>query len=296
MRTLSLLACAGWLGLGAAASAQVTSIGVSAFSGNEEVLDFEAGADDAPVMGQFSGLGVVFDSSTGGWLFEDHSDYSDPFATAAANAGAGVRGLVHLNQEEEILFPEPVIRVGFQFGANVGVRVPVTLFRGATQIGSLDLIVGSDQMPFFGFESLDGIDKVAFADELLGPPFYSQLDNLRFETEATARGKGAKAGKALVTPPVAKPGAGSFECRVTNAGTGDVTVRLSILDANGVPLAVEDRTVPPDAFGSVGTGASNATGASCKASLVGKGNTKTLRSSLTVSDGGGVPLSTIDGR
>jgi hypothetical protein len=286
----------GALALGVPATAQVTPVDLSAFSGNEAVLDFEGQSSSAQLMGEFSGLGVVLDSDSAGWQVDEHSGYGGAFAAAAEAAGAGVVGLLHANDGEEILFTEPVVRVGFLFGSNVDIDVPVTFFRGAVPIGAANLVVGASQIQFFGFEDPQGIDKVVFADEV-NAGFVSQLDSLRFETEATAQGKGVKSGKGLLTPPATVgTSGGRFSCRATNGGTGPVTLRLAILDEKGDFLAAQDRTVTPDGFGSVETALTSASAAACKVSLLGKGNTKTLRASLTASDSSGNVLAIVEGR
>jgi len=291
--TLVLLAFAA---LGAPASAQVTPVNLSAFSGNEYVLDFENLALGIQVMGELSGLGVVFDSSTGGWSTSPHSGYGGFFVTAAETAGAGAVGLLHNNSEEEILFTEPVVRVGFLFGSNVNVHVPVTFFRDGNQIGSANLVVSGDEIPFFGFEDPQGIDKVVFADEV-NAMFVSQLDNLRFETDAVARGKGLKPGKGLMTAPATVgAGGGRFTCSASNGGTAPVSLRLAIVDAEGDPLAVADHTVAPDGTGLVESAQTSEVAASCKVSLLGKGNAKALRASLTAADTSGDVLAIVEGR
>jgi hypothetical protein len=159
----------------------VALAGSGSFSNTGETLDFEAFTANVDVVStQFSGLGVLFDSGAGGWSVEPHSDYGLTFADAATAAGAGANGLVHENDAEEIVFDPPVKRVGFQFGSNVDVQVPITFHRGGMQVGSAELLVGDDHLPFYGFEDPQGIDRIAFGTEQ-NSQFVSQLDNLRFE-------------------------------------------------------------------------------------------------------------------
>ena len=170
---------------GTAALAAVSQVDETAFSGGEQVRDFEEFTPNSDVVDtQYAGVGVTFDSVSGGWPVERHEGYGPTFAAAALAQGAGVQGLFHLNDGEEILFDPPVTRLGFQFGSNVPVSVPVTLFRGAAPLGSFDLVASGSELPFFGFEDPEGIDRIAFGVEQ-NNELVSQLDNLRFEREPT---------------------------------------------------------------------------------------------------------------
>ncbi len=168
----------------ATAHAAATPVGEAAFSGADPVRDFEEFASNAVVSSQFAGVGVTFSSTAGGWDVEPYSSYGPDLESEALALGLGDQGLIHQNQSEAIAFEPPVSRVGFRFGSNLDVHVAVTLRRGELAIGTFDLIVSMDQMPFFGFEDLDGIDRVEFATEQ-NNEFVSQLDHLRFEREPT---------------------------------------------------------------------------------------------------------------
>jgi hypothetical protein len=164
------------------AQAAVVQVDESAFSGFELRLGFEefiAATDE--VSTQFAGLGVTFNDDINRWIVEPHTNYGTALANFALGAGAGANGLLHRNNNEEILFDPPVTRVGFLFGSSHDVDVPITVSRGG--VGTpFHLVVAENQLAFFGFEDAQGIDKIAFGNET-NDEFVSQLDELRFEWE-----------------------------------------------------------------------------------------------------------------
>ena len=188
--------------LGAAAHAAVVQVDESAFSGFELRFGFEEFTPNSDVVEtQLERLGVRFSStSNGGVPVEPYSDYSTEFVDFALGAGAGANGLIHDNDGEAIEFDPPVTRVGFLFGSNVPVDVPITVSRGGVGT-SFHLVVAEDQLEFFGFEDPQGIDEIGFGTELNGPSS-SQIDELRFEWDpggsVTRIGPGAFSGSEAV--------------------------------------------------------------------------------------------------
>jgi len=165
------------------AYATLIQIGVGDFSGSETVLDFEGFTPNVDVISnQFSaGLGVIFNDIP----VEYHSNYGSNFATAVSTF-AGANGLFQGIKPlgEEIIFTTAVTRIGFNIGSNVNINVPFDVFSGGFLTGSFNLIATTDTMPFFGFEDVDGIDKIVFGIEI-NSGFVSQIDNLRFEEVAS---------------------------------------------------------------------------------------------------------------
>jgi hypothetical protein len=162
----------------------VTPIGPAAFSGAEPIRDFEELLTDAVIADEFSGVGATFSSGANGWRVERYSAFGPDLTSEAIALGLGDRGLIHENHSHAIDFDPPVSRVGFHFGSNVDIEVPLTFYRGEAEIGTFDLVVAMDEVPFFGFEDLDGIERVEFGTEQTGA-FTAQLDDLRFEREPT---------------------------------------------------------------------------------------------------------------
>jgi hypothetical protein len=160
----------------------VTRISQAEFSGSEAVIGFESfTANTDVVSNQFAGQGLTFfNEPDGGWPVEPYTDYSSEFVDVALDAGAGDNALFHLGEGEEIRFAPPVTRVGFLFGSNVDVRVPVAISRGGATTGSMPIVVPGDTLRLFAFEDAGGIDEIAFGADLNGGSV-SQLDQLRFE-------------------------------------------------------------------------------------------------------------------
>lgn len=173
-------AIASVLALATAAQAALVTVGEGAFAGSVPI-DFEGFAGGDLITNQFSAQGLTVSSMA----VELHNGYGLSFATAVA-ACCGERALLQgydvttdSSAADELTFATPVTRVGFHFGSNVAIDVPLDIYRGGTLLGSFSLTPPEDTMGFFGFEDLDGIDRLVFGLER-NARFASQLDNLRF--------------------------------------------------------------------------------------------------------------------
>lgn len=163
-------------------SAAPITIGLGDFSGGETVLSFEGYADWTLITNQFALSGVTFDSATyGGWYMQAYSNYGATLASNASGLGLGVTAIMHYNDSEEILFTTAVTRVGFYFGSNVNINVPVTLYMNGSPTGNFNLSPLANEMTFVGWEDPAGIDRIVFADENLDLLAMSNLDGLRYE-------------------------------------------------------------------------------------------------------------------
>lgn len=57
--------------------------------------------------------------------------------------------------------------------------MPFQTFRDGSQTGSFNLVVNAVEMQFFGFEALDGIDRIEF-DQELSESYVSLIDDFSF--------------------------------------------------------------------------------------------------------------------
>jgi MYXO-CTERM domain-containing protein len=113
----------------------------------------------------------------------------------ALAVGAGQAGLFHQGTNEVIAFSPAVERVGFLFGSNQGIDVPVTVLPDGAVF---HLVVPINQLLFFGFEDSAGITSLTFGEEQIEPGTVSNLDNLRFESAPEAPGGSLAVAAALV--------------------------------------------------------------------------------------------------
>lgn len=160
-------------------------------------LDFEEFEEEEQVAGQFAADGVTFSSRLGSWAAARYDGYGDELVAVALATGAGAVGLLHVNDGETISFDPPATKVGFHFGSNVPVRVPITFRRGGADSGAFTIVVPETQLGFFGFTDQQGIEEVRFGEELV-ESYSSNLDLLRFVPEPADGAAAALAALALL--------------------------------------------------------------------------------------------------
>jgi hypothetical protein len=179
---------------GAAAAAQATPIGLSAFDGSEHVIDFN---DLQPFWGP-----NLF--PLGGVTFAAGSDWSLQHSASGAiigTSGAAINETGSTDHDFTLWFDAPVGR----FGANVGIgygigaaAMTVTAYDNASQVVESRTWNAFDNT-FVGFDFAKGVSKVVF-DRFDNLDAWTFLDDVRYVNGDGNGGNGGNGGGNVPEP------------------------------------------------------------------------------------------------
>ncbi len=172
---------AGCLTAASFCSAQISSIGESAFAPTATVIDFSLpSGNELLISNQYSGSGVTFSGPL--FTMQNSGDTSlfpaNGGGSIASNwlyAGSGRQGT-----SIDVLFAAPVSRVGAYAEFWGTDTLTFSFYSGATLLGSMGGNGGVPTAIFMGFESVAGFDRLNLS---IGGPNnnFLAIDDFRFE-------------------------------------------------------------------------------------------------------------------
>ena len=153
-----------------------TPIGIGAFSGRETVIGFDSLADGTVLGNQFAGSGVTFHNTTDTTRIANRfsSFLSSPPNVAFAEFVAKEIGF------QEILFSQPVVRVGMDLDGTRGEHYIMDVFGSG---GLIEQLTTNTNVAFLGVESTVAIHRITVRSSTDGFDFI--FDDLRFENRTT---------------------------------------------------------------------------------------------------------------
>jgi hypothetical protein len=165
--------------LGISNQAGAIPIGQGAFSGSENLVDFNGLTSGTSITNQYVGLGVTFSGSP---------FLADMFPATTINGTMSAANHNPINNPITAIFGSVQNRVGMMFGTQIEVvsTVEIEAFLGATLVDSATFVSGGLQpggnVPtvFGGLEVAGGFDRIEFR-ALTGNAAF-QIDDFRFES------------------------------------------------------------------------------------------------------------------
>lgn len=159
----------------------IDGIGVGNFSGSETLVDLNSlPGNISSLTTQFSGVGLDFSTTGGGWIHEPETGF-----IVSGNASNIIARSVVGFATVELGFLTSMTRVGFDVGSNIDLVVTISILRNSNVTGSFTYAQShnfSSFTPVFrGFEDSAEIDGVRLAFTS-GVHF---IDNIRFENTQT---------------------------------------------------------------------------------------------------------------